>query len=311
MLVAQINKNIGHLIRQLAEKDIFTYRLGLARTILATSTLLTLLTNDPVTLFKIGNTFNPTRFDNQFYIFQKFNFFLIFGSENLYISKYIAIGILLLITSGWRPRYTCILHFWICISFNFSTTLLEGGDQIASNLSLILLPVLLLDGRKWHWSRRDLPKESFSKEINLIANYFLFIVKLQMCVLYFHSFVGKLPVKEWANGTAVYYWFNDPTFGMCDWLHPILDPILSNSLGVSIITWGAILLEILLFMAIVMNNKAKYVLLVFGLAFHFSIVIIHGLVSFFLSMAAGLLLYLWVDNPYGRLKPSERRLNNR
>jgi len=130
-----------------------------------------------------------------------------------------------------------------------------------------------------------------------------------MCLVYFHAGVGKIGKEEWSNGTAVYYWFNDPTFGMPDFVRPLLEPILANPLGVITVTWGVIFLEILLFMAIIMNDKPRYFLFYPGLAFHLLIIVIHGLFSFFFAMAGGLLLYLWVDNEYSVTfeKPTFRR----
>jgi len=176
------------------------------------------------------------------------------------------------------------------------TAILEGGDQISANLALLLIPVFIMDNRRSQWQKIPQKQVSYSRERNLVANYFHLFIKLQMCLLYFHAAVGKIGKSEWSNGTAVYYWFNDPTFGMPFWLHPILDPILANPFGVSFFTWGTIILEVLLFMAILMGREAKSCLLIAGLVFHFSIVVVHGLFSFFFAMAAGLLLYLWIDN---------------
>ncbi|WP_344849529.1 sporulation-delaying protein SdpB family protein [Pedobacter jeongneungensis] len=269
----------------------------MARTVLALSTFLTIMLNNPELLFKNADTFNAANLKSGHYIFQKFNFFLMFGVDHLLWAKYIAAAILLLVICGFRPRLTCLFHSWICISFNYATLLIEGGDQIAGNLSLMLIPICLLDRRQWHWTTDNHP----SQQSVLISGYFLLIIKLQMCIIYFHAGIGKIPINEWANGTATYYWLNDPVFGMTDWMHTFMDPILSSAFGVALLTWGTIVLEILLFMAIMMNKRAKKTLFILGITFHLGILFFHGLVSFFFSMAAGLMLYLWVDNPLGSI----------
>lgn len=305
-LIARIENRINYLISSLASKNIYTYQLGIARSTLALSTFLTMIFNDPLMLFKNGSILNAERFDGNVFIFQKINFFSLLGVQHLILAKYAAIILLGIVISGYRPRITCIIHFWICISFNYATILIEGGDQIASNLSLMLIPICLLDGRKWHWNvPRNLKKTTIA-EINLVSNYFLTVIKLQMCLIYFHAAIGKIPNQEWANGTAIYYWFNDPTFGMNDWMHTFLDPVLFSSFGVAALTWGTLLLELLLFMAIMMNNRAKWILFIMGITFHFGIIIIHGLVSFFFTMAAGLMLYLFIDNKYGKISYFEK-----
>jgi len=85
---------------------------------------------------------------------------------------------------------------------------------------------------------------------------------------------------------------------MPDFMHVLLYPILASPFGVLVITWGVIFLEILLFMAIIMEDKSKLLLFFFAIFFHLMIIVVHGLFSFFFAMAGGLLLYLWVDNKY-------------
>jgi len=56
--------------------------------------------------------------------------------------------------------------------------------------------------------------------------------------------------------------------------------------------------EVILGMAIMMtrNNYNWKILLVAAISFHFGIVIVHGLISFFFSMASALILYLFPLN---------------
>jgi hypothetical protein len=58
------------------------------------------------------------------------------------------------------------------------------------------------------------------------------------------------------------------------------------------LTWGVIFFEFLLFLALFINKKYYKYLLAAGLIFHFAIIVIHGLSSFFLAMAAALIFYL-------------------
>lgn len=130
----------------------YTNVIGLARSILALGTMLTLLLNSTDHLFsrtEKGVFFNPLLNIDIFSV-NKFNFFLLIGNENIYIMKYIAISILLLVVSGYFIKITAILHWWICCSFMLSSSILDGGDQIASILSLLILPICLTDNRKNH-----------------------------------------------------------------------------------------------------------------------------------------------------------------
>lgn len=69
-------------------------------------------------------------------------------------------------------------------------------------------------------------------------------------------------------------------------------PLMENSLIVVVFTWGAIILEVLLSMGLLMAKKNRKILLIAGITFHLLIMIFHGLFSFYFAMAGALVLYL-------------------
>lgn len=62
--------------------------------------------------------------------------------------------------------------------------------------------------------------------------------------------------------------------------------------SVGLLTWGAIILELVLAMALVMPKPAWKPLLAIGILFHIAIALTMGLTSFGFAMIAALLLYL-------------------
>jgi hypothetical protein len=58
------------------------------------------------------------------------------------------------------------------------------------------------------------------------------------------------------------------------------------------LTWGTLILELLLFMGLVVEKKHRWKLLWLGIFFHTGIAVVHGLISFVLAMWAGLILFL-------------------
>lgn len=115
-------------------------------------------------------------------------------------------------------------------------------------------------------------------------------IRIQVSIIYFHAFVAKLNMEEWLNGTILYYWLTDSTIGLPDFLKMAM-PIITSSFIV-ILTWYSLILEILLFMALVVpKNKRRY-LLVAGIIFHLGIALSMGLISFGFAMIAALILYL-------------------
>lgn len=266
---------------------------GLARSLLAFGTLATLLVHDADFLFRpLGIEQYET--GNNIYLL-RWSLFTMLSGENLELARWLSIVLLLFVISGWQPRITGPLHWWVSFSFASSCVIVDGGDQVTAILTLLLLPICLTDGRKWHWQQSPVKvlSNTRNKTSGFIATSSLWVIKLQVAVIYFIAATAKLSVPEWSNGTALYYWFLHPIFGFSEWLQPLFLGILVQPIGVTLLTWGVLILEIILFAGFFMAVKHRKKLLVIGLLFHFGIVVVHGLFSFFFAMSAALILYLW------------------
>ncbi|CAI9429391.1 HTTM domain-containing protein [Candidatus Ornithobacterium hominis] len=282
---------IENRIRLLTEKySPFTNVVGLSRSLLALGLLLTLLSTDINTLvhkYNDGNLVNPLL--NESVALNKYNFFILFGYDHLNLMKYLAIIILAIVISGFWFKITSFLHWWIAISFLYFSSIIDGGDQINAVISLMLIPVLLFDKRKNHW-------EKMNNEISvrgIIPIITIWIIRLQVALIYFQASVGKYFVPEWADGTAIYYWWNHTVFGMPIIISNSINFALSNSFVVSFITYSVLILEILIFLGLTANLKYRKIILFIGIFFHFSIIIFHGIFSFFFSITACLILFLY------------------
>ncbi len=193
----------------------------------------------------------------------------------------------------------------VALSLQSSGIVLDGGDQVTTVLTFLLLPVTLTDNRKWHWQRFDeKDAHSFSQKLkSLVAISTLGAIRLQVSIIYFHAATSKLALEEWIDGTILYYWLNDPLIGLPVWLRFNL-PIYSSKFVV-IFTWGTLLLETLLFMGLLMNKKYWKPLLIAGIIFHAGIALMMGLISFGCAMTAALILYLRpFDQELSSLLPS-------
>lgn len=266
----------------------YTIVYGIARACLAIGLLITFLfsTNEILfdkDLFQYG-TINS--------IVDNINLFFLLGYENIWIGEIISIIVLLLVISGFFPRITGVLHWWVVFSFNNAGSIVDGGDQIAGVLLFFLIPITLLDNRLNHYAAPT-KQNLFSR---YISNVFLkVLIPIQMSVLYFHAVTEKLyKVEEWRNGTAVYYFSKDPLFGT-----EILDnfEVLSFTFFATLFTWGTLLLEFVFAGALFMNYKTKKWILPFAIFFHFCIALMFGLTSFMFGMLGGLIIYLL--NPNG------------
>jgi antimicrobial peptide system SdpB family protein len=276
---------VSRRARHYSDSNPYTNIPGLARSMLALSTLTTLLCNDWSLLF-------PEHYEKSIVVtsvLDKANLFHLAGYANLDIALWFSVAVLGAVISGILPQVTCFFHFWVTFSFFRYCPIVEGGDQIASIVSMLLIPVMVFDNRSNHWHK---PKSRQRSLINIWGNMTILFIQVQVAVVYFHAFAGKLVVEEWINGTATYYWFTHNIFGFSSLLQSPGEMLMKSSFIVTSTTWGTLLLEILLFAALFMSERRRLYLLYAGIFFHFGIVVVHGLLSFFFSMTACLIIYL-------------------
>jgi antimicrobial peptide system SdpB family protein len=281
---------------------------GTGRSLIALSSALTLAFNQSTTLWRpiAGVAMKPPFCGGR--ALQKASLYCVMPTH-LDAARWIGVIVLLVVASGWRPRFTALFHWWVAVSFQLTASTLEGGDQAAAVLTLLLIPVAITDPRKWHWepSPSNTSERTFARSVTaLIALAALLVVRLQVCGIYFHAAFGKLQGTEWADGTAMYYWLSNPTFGATRFLSSVLRPILSNSALLASVTWGTIIVELFLFMGLAATRSVKRVLLVLGISLHLGVLIFMGLVSFSLTMFGALVLYLRPsDEPFAFSLPGK------
>lgn len=284
---------LGSRVRSALARPLHTNVVGLARTSIALGMLGTLLFSSAYDIFLMPNVPRCGGLT-------RFGLFCLFDTSHLEVARWISAIVLAIVASGWRPRITGPLHWYVAVSFFTACVAVDGGDQAATVLSFLLIPVTLTDPRRWHW---DPPPEEVyepstpgktlrSRGSRFIALTCLWAIRLQVAGIYFEAGVSKLKVAEWRDGTAVYYWFTDPWFGFAEPVRSLAMPILTNSVAVTAITWGALVLEMFLFTGLVATRRTRGVLLVLGISFHAGIAMIHGLLSFVLVMWGALILYL-------------------
>lgn len=283
-------KKLNDTAESIASKFYWTNTYGVARSVLAFGMLLTLLNNNIHELLSplpVGGEANEYRSLAEYSLYHLF-------PNHIDLVWAFSVFVIFLALIGWRPRIVGFFHWWVAFSYVNASLIIDGGDQITALLTFLILPVCLADPRKWHWTNdpSTKPQTYWHKVTSIVVLSCFLVVQLQVAFIYFHAGIGKLNVEEWINGTAVYYWFNHPNFGLSPFLKTFFDPILTNAFTVTLLNWGVLLLEVLLFLGLTISKKWRPTLLLLGLVFHFMIIVVHGLVSFFFAMAGALLLYL-------------------
>ncbi|BCB89606.1 sporulation-delaying protein SdpB family protein [Phytohabitans suffuscus] len=276
---------LGHAARRWVESPPWSNVYGLARTLLALGTLGTLVFSPVDALFTPAQGIPPAPHCGGI---RAASLFCVVGQGHLEVARWVAVAILVVVASGWRPALTAVPHWWVAVSLHASATLLDGGDQVTAVLTLLLLPVALTDRRRWHWQ----PPVGRHDYATLAAVVGMFLIRVQVAGIYLQASVAKLGVAEWRDGTALYYWLNHPMFGAPMWLRGALRPFLSWGPGVATLTWGTLVLEFALAIGLFLPKRRWAPLLVGGLALHGGIALLMGLWSFSLAMFAALVLYL-------------------
>jgi antimicrobial peptide system SdpB family protein len=197
--------------------------------------------------------------------------------------RWLAIIGLLLVASGYRPRYLGIIHLWIVFSVTTSVTLPDGGDSIALIAVFLITPMCLADQRRWQWTP---PQARMTRVGRTVAYLSFWALRLQIAYLYVDSAIAKMGVADWQNGSAFYYFVRDKMFGSAGPLSPIWMWISEQSLTTLAITWGTIVIELAIALFTLLDARWRMAAFRLCLTLHALIFLSMGLFSFSLVMAA-------------------------
>ncbi|UFT99137.1 hypothetical protein KO561_18470 [Radiobacillus kanasensis] len=280
-------RKIENILSEWKIKTPWTNVYGLARSLIAFAGMLTLIVNKPEILFK------PSSASADYPICDYgFSAFCLAQNDYTYLNliRWIFVFILFLVVIGWRPRFTGILHWYIAYSMQSAMVVIDGGEQAASVIAFLLIPITLTDRRKWHWEspEKTLSVNMYSK---IIANISIIFIRIQVAIIYFHSTIAKLGNAEWIDGTAVYYYSREKTIGFNSFFDQITNPIVGSPLIV-IPTWGTLLVQLLIFGGLFAPKKYWKSIFVIAVFMHEIFALMLGLISFSMVMVGTLMLYL-------------------
>ena len=191
------------------------------------------------------------------------------------------VAALAVVASGYRPRWTVIPHLWIAYSIGNSIALPDGGESVAKIVTLLIIPMGLADDRIWHWARPGSRPRPTLVSISFIC---FLAVRAQIAGIYLDSAISKLGVADWVNGSAEYYFVRGNLFGVA---HPFSGAFLAltrNAVITASMTWGAIVIEIVIALCLLATRRWRRVGFAMDLALHGMIIVSMGLWSFGLIM---------------------------
>lgn len=215
------------------------------------------------------------------------------GHFSMQVTAWIIVACLLLVASGFFPRYTSILHFYLTFSLSTVVRLPDGGDEAAKLVAFFLVLICLADGRRNHWQTKEIP--SVTSSLMPVAWAAWIGIRAQFAWIYLSAAVGKVSVPEWQDGTAVYYVTRQAFFGYNGPLSEFALWLTSVPLVTLVATWGTIVLEMVVAVFLLLPRRYRLIAVALSLLFHTAIILGIGLFSFGLIMIAGMLLPLLPD----------------
>lgn len=262
----------------------FSPVLGLVRSVIAGALLLTLLCTPTDQLFFRSATF-PTGANCSAATSRMSLFCIGASSGQLELTKWIAVALLASVVVGIWPALTTIPHWWVTWSVMTSSTAIDGGEHLAADLTLILVPLLLLDRRRWHWDR-DRSYGCRNPWVKTVAYACLGLWTLQMMGVYFQASIAKFAVLEWSDGTALWYWMQNPVFAPPEPIGTAVRWVLRWLPVTVALTYGTLAFQLALVVAVFLRKRARRVCLLLAVVFHLTIAGLMGLWSFSLIMIA-------------------------
>jgi antimicrobial peptide system SdpB family protein len=198
-----------------------------------------------------------------------------------HVARAVCIIVLVVSASGYRPRFTCVPHWYVAFSMTAGLSVTNGGDHVAQILLMLMIPACLGDDRTWHWQP---PATPIPASLHGSAYAAQCVLRLQAAVIYLEAGLAKVVVPEWRAGTALTAVAHHPTYGFPQ---PLLQLAESGSVPwLALGTWSAMGAELATGLLILGGYRARRCALAVGSLLHTTILVTMGLASFEVIMIA-------------------------
>lgn len=218
----------------------------------------------------------------------------------------IAIAVLLVVIVGYRPRWSCVAHYYVAFSIAVEVTATNGGDNVAEILTMLLIPLCLDDRRSWAWREPARPLRPAWRGSAFAAHA---VLRCQVAIIYLTAAVSKLTFPAWRRGTALGILIHDPEFSAPEPLRPLLQHLLAHPWAMDLLTWSVLATETLIALSMAFGRRTRSYGLVLAVLLHGAIILLMGLFSFGLIMIA-LVLTACADRPAIRSADDHDRREN-
>lgn len=208
--------------------------------------------------------------------------YCMFGRLDKNIVALLIGAILVAVIVGVVPRVTGVLHYWASVSMGTAFALPDGGEQAAQVATFFLMIALANDNRIWHWKQGGPPESSGM--LQGIAWAGSWALRLQMAYIYLNAAVSKIAVSDWSDGTAVYYVVRGESFGVGNFLQPLIFALTAIPVVALLASWGTIACESAIAVLLLSRGRSRLVGLTLSILLHTLFIAAIGLWSFALVM---------------------------
>jgi len=210
------------------------------------------------------------------------------GSDTgLVLCRVMAVVVLVVVLAGFRPRWTCIPHWYVTFSLASAMPIPNGGDNVAQIAALLLVPMCLGDHRRWQWEAVVGQLTPSWRGSALAAH---FVLRVQIVIVYATAVWWKLADPLWQQGSAMHVISRIPQFGFPAPLREALGPLLDSYWPVALLSWSIIAGQVAIAMSVLARRRFRVLGLVLGVVLHGGIIFLMNLMSFGLIMIAVLLV---------------------
>lgn len=199
------------------------------------------------------------------------------------LERALSVLVLVAAASGYRPRWTCIPHWYITFSIAASFSLPNGGDLAASVVTLLFIPLCLGDPRTWQWRQ---VRTKLMPPWGGVSYAGHLMLRLQVVIIYLVAGGSKLLSAGWRDGSALNTTIYDPYFGFAPAVRRVLAPVLGQRNLVEVGDWLVIAMELSIAGLILLPAARRRLGVGIAVVLHGGIVIFMGLPTFGVIMIA-------------------------
>lgn len=266
------------------------FQLTLARATLALSTLMVLAANSAQVLLHDPSSagLSPTSCHGV----SSLGAFCLAPSEYAEQVRWLLMLLCVPALLGLVPAMAAPLHAYAAFTVASNTVGIEGGDYLVATSTVVLAVVCLTDRRLQGWSPRGSGKPALAF---IPAQVLLLGMRLQVAYVYLEAATVKQSHPIWADGSALWYWLQQPNFGARPEVRDLLSVVLAQGPVLHAMTWGVIVTEYVLAVAVLSARRrnARFLTLAVAVSMHLVFALVLGLITFFVSMVGVLLLVSW------------------